>query len=145
MAKSKQQEETTEEATERVPGARSQTQIHQGQVDYVSETYGINLDELSAAEVISIAYATRNEWRGTDTYRELKDSVKAEAAEARESKAQERAARKAERAAKAAEEGAKEKPTKASKSAKKAEKDAPKKATRGGKGKAASTEENPFD
>lgn len=85
----------------RVPGGRSQVAIHQGQVDYIEETYGVTMKGKSPAEIISLAYATRVEWRQTETYHELKDGQAAEREAAAEAKAlarEEAAAAKAETA-----------------------------------------------
>jgi hypothetical protein len=82
-------------------GLRSQMWKHEAMVEWLSEVkeYG-DLSEWSPAEVIAIAFAHRNEWRRTDTYRNLVESHAAEAEEARAAKA---AAREEEKAAKAAE------------------------------------------
>lgn len=112
-------EEVTEEG-----GTRSQMYKHEGQVEFINEKYGIDLDQLTASEIIAYAYATRVEWRQSDTYKELveahKESAAAEAAEkkaAREKAAAEKkAAAEAEAAAKA------EKATKAEKTPAKATK-----------------------
>lgn len=148
MAKSKSNdtdEATEAEATETTPGARSQTHIHQGQADYIEQEHGLDLSAMSPAEIIAVAYATRNAWRKTDAYAELKAEAKEQAEQEKAERAEARAARKAEReAAKAEAEAAKgddEKP------AKKASK---KKASTKRKSKAAASEddgddENPFD
>lgn len=136
-------------------GLRSQMFKHEAQVEYINEEYGVDLDTLSAAEIIAYAYATRVAWRKTDTYRNLVEAHKGEAAaEAAAKKAEREAAAKARaeaKAAKAAEAAAApaapaQKATKAT-AAKKAQKAAaPTKATRATKAsKAAASGDNPFD
>lgn len=123
-----------EEVEEQEQGLRSQLWKHEAMVEWINENDGVDLDTLSAAEVIAYAFARRVAWRQSDTYRKLVASHKAEA-EA------EKAERKAERKAKAEAEAkakAKEKP-KTGKGTKKAAKKATKatKKTAGG--------EDPFD
>jgi hypothetical protein len=106
--------ETAEEAAARAIGARSQLAVHEGQVEYLRGE-GVDVDNLSPAELIAAAYATRNEWRRTDAYRTVKAASTTEKAAEREAakaaRAEAVAAKKAERdaakAAKAAEKAAK--------------------------------------
>jgi len=151
MAKAATQEV---EETEEEGGLRSQMFKHEGQVAFINEQYGIDLDELSAAEILAYGYATRVAWRKTDTYRELVESHKAEASEAAAAaKAEREAAREARAAAKAEAAAAKaaapaapaQKATKAT-AAKKApaKAAAPTKATRATK-KASASADSPFD
>jgi len=129
-------------------GLRSQMFKHEAQVDFINGKYGIDLDTMSAAEIIAYAYATRVEWRKTDTYRNLVESRKGEAAaEAAAKKAAAAAAREAKAAAKATEAAAApaQKATKAAATKKApAKAAAPTKATRATK-KAAASADNPFD
>lgn len=149
-------EETTEETESTyVPGGRSQTAIHQGQVDWIAEEHDIDLAESTPAEIISIAYATRNAWRKTEAYAELKAEVaeqreaeKAERAEARAARKAEREAAKAAAEAEAAEaEDGDAKPARKGKNA--AATKAAAKPARKRKSKAAASDdgddENPFD
>lgn len=151
-------EETTEETESTyVPGGRSQTAIHQGQVDWVAEEHDIDMSEMSPAEIISIAYATRNAWRKTEAYAALKAEVaeqreaeKAERAEARAARKAEREAAKAAAEAAAAEAGDEDaKPARKRKAP--AKKAADSKPARNRKGNAAAAieddgdDENPFD
>lgn len=141
------EEEVTEEG-----GLRSQMYKHEGQVAFINEKYDINLDELSAAEIIAYAYATRVEWRKTDTYKELISSHAEEAEKEREAKALARAeaaaAKKAEKeaeaAAKAEKAAAAEKAPAATKAAKATK--TPAKATKATKAtKKASGGDSPFE
>ncbi len=146
MAKAAVQEPEVEEEE---GGLRSQMFKHEAQVEWINGEYGINLDELSAAEIIAYAYATRVAWRKTDTYRGLVDARKVEAAsEAAAKKAAREAAAAAKAAAKAAEPAAApaQKATKAT-AAKKApaKAAAPTKATRAKKAAPAASGDNPFD
>lgn len=149
MAKAAVQEPEVEEEG----GLRSQMFKHEAQVEWINEEYGINLDELSAADIIAYAYATRVAWRKTDTYRGLVAERKTEAAsEAAAKKAAREAAAAAKAAAKAAEAAAApaapaQKATKAAATKKApAKAAAPAKATRATKAsKAAASGDNPFD
>jgi hypothetical protein len=116
------EEEAAEEG-----GLRSRMYLHEGLVEYINETYDINLDELTAAEIVAWAFAKRNEWRKTDGYAELKA---------------EHAAEEPEEAPPVKKAAAKKAPAKKAAAAKKAP--AVKKATRA-RAAAASDEENPFE
>lgn len=59
MAKQAEAEVVEEEA-----GLRSRMFLHEALVEYINETYGVDLDTLSAAEVVAWAFAKRNEFRG---------------------------------------------------------------------------------
>lgn len=131
-----------EEEVEAEGGLRSQMWKHEAFVEWLGEAYNVDLDTLSAAEVIAWFAAKRNEWRKTPGYRGLVNSHKAEAAEAAAERAAARKAAAAEKKAaapakKATKATAKAAPAKATKATKKAP---AKKAT-----KATATEENPFD
>lgn len=95
----------------RIPGARSQMAVHEAQVTYLEETYGVDLSTYSAAEIIAIAYATRVEWRQTEIYHEVKNGLGETREAEKEAKRLEReeaaAVKAAEREAKAAEKAAK--------------------------------------
>lgn len=94
-------EETETETTE--GGLRSQMWKHDAMVEWINETEGVTLDEMTAGEIIAYAFAKRVAWRNSDTYQDLVTSHKAEAAEAAEARKAEREAaaekRKAEKAA----------------------------------------------
>ncbi len=134
-----------EEAEAAIPGLRSQTAVHEGQIAWIESEYGIDVSTYSAAEVLAVGYATRVAWRQTEAYQEAKASL-SEAREAaaeekriaREEAAAERAAAKeakeAEKAAKASEGEAK--PVKGSTKKAAPAKAAAKKAPAKGKGKA---------
>jgi hypothetical protein len=96
-----------EENEEETGGPRSQMWKHEAMVEWLNEQYGVDLDTLSAAEIIAYAFAKRVEWRRTDIYRNLVNS-RAETVEAEKAaKAEERAKAAAERkAAKEAEKAA---------------------------------------
>lgn len=150
----------TEEKTEEGTGIRSQMHIHEAMVPWLEAEYGIDMSELSVAEILAYGFAKRNAWRATETYAKVIEDHKAGAAEReaeaaaekeaakeakkaeREAAAEAKATAKAEAAAaKKAEAEKAEKPAKATK----AEKAAPapakaaKKASKGAK-----TEEDPF-
>lgn len=134
------------ETEETEGGPRSQMWKHEAMVEWLTKQTGVDMNTLSAAEVIAYAFAHRVAWRKSTQYRSLVDGRQAQVAQEREARAAERAqaaeARKAEReAAKAA------KATKASKEPAKAAKatKGATKATKSGKGKGSKTEENPFD
>lgn len=142
-------EETVEEEDTSLPGlsGRSALTVHEGQVSYLESEYDVDMSTMSPAEVISMAYATRNAWRKTEAYQgvkasqaEAREAEKAERAEAREAAAAERAE------AKAAKEAAKAEKAESTKGAKKATK-APAKKAAGRKraSKAEATEEDPFE
>lgn len=147
--------ETVEaEATEE-GGLRSQMWKHEAMVEWLNEQNEIDLNEMSAAEIIAYAFAQRVAWRKSDVYRNLVagraeavEAERAEAAKAREeakaAKAAEKAAAKAEKEAKAAEAAKGTETAKATKATKGTAKAAPAKATRGSKKAAASSGENPF-
>jgi len=60
-----------------VPGGRSQTAIHEGHAEYLKDTYGADIFKgKTPGEIMGLGFATRNEWRATDDYRELKASLK---------------------------------------------------------------------
>lgn len=155
-----------------LPG-RSHMWKHEAMVEWINETEGINLDEYSAAEIISWAFAKRAAWRKSEVsgspYRQLlldhaaeleaeREELKAERAAEREAA---KAAREAEKAAKAAEaakaapvpkaaKAAKPAPakaaTKAAKAAPAAKAAAPAKATRATRAtKKAAASDSPFD
>lgn len=134
--------EETEEAT----GPRSQMWKHEAMVEWVNEQEGVDLDTLSAAEIIAYAFAKRVAWRKSDVYQalvaghsEVAAQEKAEAAEARKAEREAAKAAKAAEAAKAAPAAAKA--TKATKATKAAPAKAATKATKATK-KAAG--EDPF-
>lgn len=133
-------------------GVRSQMWKHEAMVEWVNSESNVDLDAMSAAEVIAYAFAKRVAWRKSDTYRTLVDGHSESVAEA---KAAEKLARDEERAAKAEVKAAE----KAAADAAAAEKAEPQKATKATKaapvtptpaktttrkGKAASTAESPF-
>lgn len=143
-----------ETVTEEESGPRSQMWKHEAMVAWINEQEGVDLDTLSAAEIIAYAFAKRVAWRKSSTYTDLVASHAAEAEEAKAARAAEReaaaAARKAEKeaAAKAkaeAAEAAKDKePAKATK-ATAAKKGAAKKASGTAKKAAAKSDDSPFD
>lgn len=121
--------------------SRSHMWKHEAMVEWINETEGIDLDTMSAAEIVSWAFAKRAAWRNSDKsgspYRKLLEGHKAEMeAEVEERKA----ARVAEREAKAAEREA-AKAAKAAQAPAKAA--APAKATRATKGAAKATKAAP--
>lgn len=137
-------------------GLRSQMWKHEAMVEWINDQDEVDLDTLSAADVIAYAFARRVAWRQSDVYKslvagraEIVEAEKAERAkardEAKEAKAAERAEAKAkkdaEAKAKAAEAEKGKEPTKAAKATKATK--ATKKTT-GGKGAAAS-EDSPFE
>lgn len=121
-------------ATEDEGGLRSRMWLHEALVEYINDTYDVDLDKLSAAEVIAWAFAKRNEFRGAgdDKRRKVYEQLVASHA--------------AEKPAKAA--GATKKAAKATKATKKAagatKKASPRKATKKATASTA-TEESPFD
>ena len=129
-------------------GLRSQMWKHEAMVDWINANDGVDLDTLSAADIIAYAFARRVEWRKSDTYRSLVEEYRQSAAEESAQRKAAAAAAKAERdAAKAAEAKATPAPAKATKTAaKKAAATkatpAPKKATRA---KSAASDDSPFD
>lgn len=141
---------TEEEATN--PTGRSQIYKHEALVAYLTDVVGIDVDSLSPAEVIAVAFAHRNAFRKSDTYRDAVAAYEAEAAERAEAKAAERQAekeaREAERAEKRAAKEA-EKAEKAEKATKAPAKKAAAKKTPAGRrparGKAKATSEDPFE
>jgi len=143
-----------EETEETGGGLRSQLFKHEGQVAWINEQYGVDLDTMSAAEIIAYAYATRVAWRKSDEYKaviaanedRIAEEKAARAKEREEAKAErekERAAKKAEKeaaAAKAAEEAEKGKtPAKATKATK-----TPAKASKSSKKATKATADSPF-
>lgn len=145
--------EATEEVEEYIPGTRSQDWLHNAHVEYIETEYGVNLSKSSPAEVISIAFATRREFRESEIYAdaksaaaEAKEEAKAAAAEARAEAKAERERLKAEAAeAKAAAAEKAEKPA-AKKGAAKATKATAKKATaRRSKPATTDEDESPFE
>lgn len=150
--------EETEDEEAAPAGARSQLWKHEAQVEWYKETYGIDLEkDHSAAEIIAAAYATRVEWRKSDTYKELVAEYEAEKEEEKERKAAEAEERAAERKAKADEKAAKAKSKEgedkpkpsgrkgAAKKAAAAKKAPAKKAARRGRGAKATSEDDPFE
>lgn len=131
-----------EEAEAQEGGLRSQMYKHEAMVEWVNEQYGVDLDTLSAAEVIAYAFASRVEWRKSDEYKGVVEAHAEEAAAAKEEKAKARAAKAAEAKAEKASAKKEAAPKKAAKATKAAKKTA-KKATKASK--AAATEDNPFD
>lgn len=105
-------------------GLRSQLWKHEAMVEWINEAEGVDLDTLSAAEVIAYAFARRVAWRQSDTYRELVAEHATNIEAEREAKAQERAeakaAKDAEKAAAKAAEAAKADTAKSTPAAKKA-------------------------
>lgn len=138
------------EETEEEGGLRSQMYKHEAMVGWINEQDGVDLDTLSAAEIIAYAFARRVAWRKSDVYEALVAGhagvvaqEKAERKAAREAAAKEKAeARAKEKAEKAA---AAEKATPAKAAAAKAP---AKKATAAKKAapakKAAKATEDPF-
>lgn len=146
--------------------SRSHMWKHEAMVEWINETEGIDLDTMSAAEIVSWAFAKRAAWRNSaksgSPYRQLLEDHKAElTAEQEERKAERAAARAAAATEKAAAKAAKAteapakatratkgaaKATKATKAppAKAASKAAPAKATRASR-KAAPAADNPFE
>ncbi len=61
------------EAEETVPASRSRMWLHEGMKVWLDEQTGEDLDTYSAADIISLAFAKRNEWRDSDEYQELLD------------------------------------------------------------------------
>lgn len=60
-----------------VPGGRSQTAIHEGHSEWLKETYGADIFKgKTPGEIMGLGFATRNAWRATDEYAELKASLK---------------------------------------------------------------------
>lgn len=144
--------EATEEVEEYIPGTRSQDWLHNAHVEYIETEYGVNLSKSSPAEVISIAFATRREFRESEIYSdaksaaaEAKEEAKAAASEARAEAKAERERLKAE--AKAEKDAAAEKAEKApaaKKGAAKAKAPA-KKAARRSKPATTDEDESPFE
>jgi hypothetical protein len=130
---------------EETSGPKSQSWKHEAMVDWINSTYGVDLDTLTAAEIVAYAFAYRNAWRATDTYRSLIDGRKGQAeAEKAERKAARDAAAAERKAAAAAEKAAAKKAAPAKAAAKKAPaKAAAKKAP--AKKAAATTGDNPFE
>lgn len=81
MAKqaAKQVEEVQESTGQ---GNRPATWLHQGQVEWILNTYGEDLEQMDAASVITMAYLTREDWKKSDEYRALREAHRAERAEA---------------------------------------------------------------
>lgn len=119
------EEEVSEEG-----GLRSQMWKHSAMVDFINKRDDVDLDTMTAAEIIAYAFARRVEWRQSETYQEIVEAHKATAQEEKAAKAEARAAAAA---AKAAEKEA-EKATKAEKAEK-----APAKATKATKTPAKAT------
>lgn len=83
-------------------GIRSRMYLHEALAGYIEATYDVELNSLTAPEIIAWAFAKRNEWRATDAYGDLKEAHAEEAAAAKAERAAARAAKpKAEKAAKA--------------------------------------------
>lgn len=134
-----------EEVQEEEGGLRSQMWKHEAMVEWINSEEEVDLDTLSAAEVIAYAFARRVAWRKSEVYQNLvaerqtaAEAEKAAKAEAREAAAAARAEEKA--AAKAAKAEKAEKGAAPAKAAKKATKAT--KATK--KGAASGGDENPF-
>lgn len=88
-----------EEVQEEQGGLRSHMYKHEAMVAWINEQEGVDLDTMTAAEVIAYAFAKRVAWRQSDEYKQA-IAEHAEAVEAE--KAERQAAREAERAEKAA-------------------------------------------
>lgn len=56
-----------DEVTEEEGGLRSRMYLHEAFVEWANEEYGIDLDSLSAAEIIAWFAAKRNTWRKDET------------------------------------------------------------------------------
>lgn len=117
-----------EENTDQDVLGRSSVAIHQGQVDWLEASRGIDMSTLSPAEVISLAYASRVAWRKTEEYQaakaaqaDIRQAEKAKADEARAAKAQERAEAKAAKEAERAKAKAEAEEARAAKAAQKGE------------------------
>jgi hypothetical protein len=86
---------------------RSHMWKHEAMVDWINETEGIDLDTMSAAEIVSWAFAKRAAWRNSaksgSPYRQLLEDHKAELEAEREERKAERAAEAEARKAAAAE------------------------------------------
>lgn len=124
-----------EDTTEDEGGLRSRMYLHEDLVDYINTEYGVDLDTLSAAEVVAFAFAKRNEWRKTERYASIKE---------------EHASTNGDEAAPAKKTAPKKATAKKAAPAKSTAKKAPAKKATGGvrkatRGAAASEEENPFD
>lgn len=120
-------------------GLRSQVWRHEAFVEWCNEQYDLNLDSLSAAEIIAWFAAKRNEFRKTDFYTETVAEHAAQVEAEKEAKAEARAAAKAEKGDKpakkaSAKKATAKKATKATKTVKKAVKKASK-----------ASDDNPFD
>ena len=130
--------------TEAMPVSRSQMHKHEDLVDYLTSEGHIN-PKSTQAEVIAAAFANRNEYRSTDRYRNLVDTHRASAEQAKAQRAAEREAAKAQKAAEA--EAAKTAEPKATKAA--ASKAAPAKAAKApakaAKKAPATKGDNPFE
>lgn len=61
------------EAEEAVPASRSRMWLHEGMKVWLDEQTGDDIDTYSAADIISLAFAKRNEWRDSDEYQALLD------------------------------------------------------------------------
>jgi hypothetical protein len=120
------------EAEELALPGRSHMWKHEAMVEWINETEGINLDDYSAAEIISWAFAKRAAWRKSEVsgspYRQLlldhaaeleaeREELKAQRAAEREAAKAEREAEKAAKAAQAAKAAPAAKATKAAKPA----------------------------
>lgn len=122
------------EVAEDEGGLRSRMYLHEALVEYVNETYGVDLDKLPAAEVVAWAFAKRNEFRGANDPKQRK-AYEAILEERRGEAEAEKAERAALRAAAAKEKKdaapakATKAPAKAAKAAKATKKAAAKKAT----------------
>lgn len=135
-----------EEQEEVEGGPRSQMWKHEAMVSWINKEFDVDLDKMSAAEVIAYAFAHRVAWRKSDTYKSLvaerADVVAAEKAERQAEKEAEREAKKEAKAAEKAAKAAKAEKAPAAKATKAPAKKAAKSTKKGGK--AASTSEDPF-
>jgi hypothetical protein len=96
--------EEVEEAV--IPGGRSQTAIHEGHAEWLRDTYGADIFKgKTPGEIMGLGFATRNAWRDTDTYQELKASLKPEPKAPKEPKAEKAPAAKKAASAKPAAKG----------------------------------------
>jgi membrane protein involved in colicin uptake len=138
------------EETEEEGGLRSQMYKHEAMVGWINEQDGVDLDSLSAAEIIAYAFARRVAWRKSDEYKtlvagrsEVVAQEKAEKKAAREALAKEKAEAKAAEKAAKAEAAAKATPAKAAAAKAPAKKATPAKKAPAAK-KAAKGTEDPF-
>lgn len=118
-------------------GLRSRMYLHEAFVQWILDEFGVDLDTLSAAEIVAWRAAKNNAWRKTDTYHELVAEKGAE----REAAKAERAAAKASKpaAAKKATKATKKAPAKKAPAKKAAAKKASKRTAA-----AAASEDDPF-